>query len=155
MGLPRELVIQLAEELMGEHGLQTWSFKLDHAKNRLGACDYVSRTLSLSKHLVKNGDEAVIRETVLHEIAHALVGPGHGHDVVWQAQARKLGVDPVASYRGDHAAQFFPRAKWALTCSNCATVVAERHRRRMRSNDYACARCGPTLGRLHWVEREL
>ena len=32
-----------------------------------------------------------IKEIVLHELGHALVGPGHGHDDEWQAMAVKVG----------------------------------------------------------------
>ena len=52
-------------------------------------------------------DEAEVRETILHEIAHARVGASHGHDAVWQAEARRIGstgrrlVDPHAPWRGD------------------------------------------------------
>ena len=29
-------------------------------------------------------------DTLLHEIAHAIVGPGHAHDAVWQTAARRI-----------------------------------------------------------------
>lgn len=30
-------------------------------------------------------------DTVAHEVAHALVGPAHGHDAVWRRKAVELG----------------------------------------------------------------
>ena len=41
----------------------------------------------------RNGPEEV-RDTILHEVAHALVGPGHGHDTVWKATAAQVGARP-------------------------------------------------------------
>ena len=32
-----------------------------------------------------------IRDTLLHEIARAIVGPGHAHDAVWRTAARRIG----------------------------------------------------------------
>ena len=36
-------------------------------------------------------DDAEIEDTLLHEIAHALVGRRHHHDAVWRAKAREIG----------------------------------------------------------------
>jgi hypothetical protein len=33
-----------------------------------------------------------IKNTILHEIAHAIVGENHGHRQVWQEKAIELGV---------------------------------------------------------------
>lgn len=33
-----------------------------------------------------------IENTILHEIAHAIVGVGHGHRLKWQEKAIELGV---------------------------------------------------------------
>ena len=39
-----------------------------------------------------------ILDTIRHEIAHALVGPGHGHSIVWQHAAKQVGADTSATY---------------------------------------------------------
>ena len=150
MALSKEAVSKLAQDLMSKHGLAGWRFQFDHARTRLGACDYRKKVLSLSRHLLTQEDFALVRETLLHEIAHAQVGPGRAHDAVWLAAAQALGIEGDVTYRGAADQEIFPRPRWALVCQHCGTVVAERHRRRMRIEHYACARCGPGVGTLAW-----
>lgn len=75
-----------------EHGLSDWSFKIDKAKRRLGSCQYYSKTITLSVHLLKLPQEEII-QTLLHEIAHALVGPRAGHGPRWKKQALAIGCN--------------------------------------------------------------
>ena len=42
------------------------------------------------------GNEEEIRDTVLHEIAHAIAGPEAGHGPLWKATARRIGATPRA-----------------------------------------------------------
>ena len=44
--------------------------------------------VELSVSFVRRATWSDIRDTLLHEIAHAIAGPGHGHDAVWQTAAR-------------------------------------------------------------------
>lgn len=83
--------LKLGRELMAAHGLSDWSFGLDRAKTRAGVCRPAKREISLSAHLTRLHPEDEVRDTILHEIAHALVGPGHGHDRVWRAKALAIG----------------------------------------------------------------
>ncbi|MFI7587086.1 SprT-like domain-containing protein [Spongisporangium articulatum] len=82
---------RLARGLMARHGLLGWSLVFDNAKTRAGICRQDRRQIGLSRVLTALHDEAEVRDTVLHEIAHALVGVEHGHDEVWRAQARRIG----------------------------------------------------------------
>lgn len=84
-------VTQLAHELMTLHGLTDYTFQFDHAKRRLGQCRRGDMIISLSIHYVTNNNPELIRDTILHEIAHALT-PGHMHDHVWKSIAYKIGV---------------------------------------------------------------
>lgn len=138
-------VQSFAQQLLREHGLSGWRFCFDNARNRLGSCDYRRQVITLSRHLCGQGQQ-VVAETLLHEVAHALVGPGHGHDAVWQAQAIALGVPPQAT--SDE--RVLPRPRWQLVCDGCQQVLAERHRRRLNLAYTACAKCGPDRGTLSW-----
>lgn len=86
---------RLAESEMAWHGLdaQGWTFKWDSARGRNGQTNYTKRTISLSKVLVPLRDESWVRMTIIHEIAHALVGPGHGHGAIWRRKFVELGGD--------------------------------------------------------------
>lgn len=85
---------RLARTLMAEHNLQGWRFAWDRAVCRFGCCHHSTRTITLSRPLTSSEpDEQRVRNTILHEIAHALVGPNHGHNLVWYAKARAIGCD--------------------------------------------------------------
>jgi predicted SprT family Zn-dependent metalloprotease len=131
---PEELaaVIRLAEELLAEHRLGGWSFDFDHAVRRAGSCHYGRRRITLSLQFARQVSEAEIRETLLHEIAHALVGPEHHHDAVWRARAKEIG----ASGERCHDRRFSP-PRYIVQCRNgCWSATAERRRRNI-----VCRRC--------------
>ena len=70
----------LAEHLLDHHGLRDWQVAYDSAKRRAGVCRFRDRTIGLSAPLTALHSEDDVRDTILHEIAHALAGPRHGHD---------------------------------------------------------------------------
>jgi predicted SprT family Zn-dependent metalloprotease len=82
-----------ARDLMREHGLQGWRVIPFHSRSNAGECRYGTNTIALSIPLLVNGNasEADCRNTILHEIAHALVGAGHRHDHVWHQQFVSIG----------------------------------------------------------------
>lgn len=85
-------------ELMAIHGLDGWTFQFDTAVKRFGCCHYSRRLITLSRRLVELNDSATVELTMLHEIAHALVGGWHGHDAVWKRKARELGHSGNRTY---------------------------------------------------------
>ena len=121
---PLGAAIDLATELMDAHGLVGWRIKLDHARRRAGQCDYSKKTISLSRLYVRHAGIDHIRDTILHEIAHALVGPRHGHDAVWRQKAREIGCTATRCH-----SLSFARARWVMTCPNGCFLV-ERHRKK-------------------------
>jgi predicted SprT family Zn-dependent metalloprotease len=106
----------LAKSLMVKHGISDWAFKFDTAKRRFGCCIYVTKTISLSKHLVLLNSEYKVMDTILHEIAHALT-PGHGHNDVWRRKAIEIGCNGERCYSSDDT--IVPNAKYVATCSGC------------------------------------
>lgn len=136
---------RLGRQLMDEHGLTDWGLTLDTAKRRAGVCRFDRRTIGLSAPLARLHGEAEVRETVLHEIAHALVGPRHGHDAVWRATALRIGSSGERCTPGDA-----PRvpAAWVGVCPAGHTV--ERHRRPERVA--SCRRCAPGFSAAHVFE---
>lgn len=129
---PLAAALELGAELMRLHGLEGWKLKLDHARRRAGQCDYTAKTISLSRHYVRYAETAHIKDTILHEIAHALVGPHHGHDLVWRNKAREIGCSAMRCHSLN-----FSRAAWVMYCpKGCFTV--ERHRRK---SGLVCANC--------------
>lgn len=129
------VVADLARREMARAGLTPgWSLTWDHARRRAGYCSYKDKKISLSKPLMALYDEAQVREVIAHEIAHALVGPSHGHDRVWAAEARRLGSTGRPSLSADLPR---PPAPWRGICPNGHTY--ERYRR--PAQKASCSRC--------------
>lgn len=128
----------LARNLMDAHGLHDWSLVFDRARTRFGLCVYGPKRIQLSRHLVKLNDEAQVRDTILHEIAHALVPRGAGHGPVWRRKAREIGCDAKRCY--DTKEVVTPPGKYTATCPNCARVI-KRFKRRRKRRRVACGEC--------------
>lgn len=86
---------ELSRRLMKEYGLieKGWTFLFDNASRRFGLCDYDRQRIQLAKPLVEINPFKAVDNTIRHEIAHALVGPYHGHDEIWRAKAIQIGCD--------------------------------------------------------------
>lgn len=86
----------LAIELMNIHMPdlinQGWYFDWHYKKVSAGTCSYFKKAIQLSKPITELTDEAEVRDTILHEIAHALT-PNHGHDWVWRKKALEIGCN--------------------------------------------------------------
>ncbi len=109
-------LLDYARQVLAEHDLPGWAVKWDRAKRRAGNCDYRTKTLSFSAPLARVLEAEIMRGVVLHEVAHALTGPGHGHDRVWRATAIRIGASPEARLPGSLPA---PEPSWVGTCPRC------------------------------------
>lgn len=77
------------------HKLVGWNLVFDHAKRRLGVCKHRRKQIGISSYMLADPEtsEQNVKNTLIHEIAHALVGKKHGHDAVWKAKAVSIGCD--------------------------------------------------------------
>ena len=89
-------VARQARALMDEHGLEAWAFRFSAAESRLGECREREKVIRLSRRHAVNGDPREVRDTILHEIAHALAGAAARHGPAWKAVAKRLGATPKA-----------------------------------------------------------
>lgn len=126
----------LARDLMDSYGLASWGFAFDRAKTRHGQCDYTNQRITLSSYFVELNEEPLVRETILHEIAHAIAGSSAGHGPRWQALARNLGVRPVA-----RKASTMPKGRYKGVCS-CGYP---HNLHRMPKRSYYCQTCRDTI----------
>jgi len=139
----------LATSLIRDHGLVGWSVEFDRAKSRAGVCRFDRRVIGLSARLTRLHSPDEVRETVLHEIAHALVGPRHAHDAVWRRTALAIGST------GERClAEEAPRVvgAWLGVCPAGHTM--ERHRRPERVA--VCGLCTSSFDLAHvfeWTHR--
>ena len=141
-GSPEQRIRQLQEKQdwallhMRQHGLNKWSFQFDHSSRRAGCCNYRTRRISIAFDLARTGTDVEIHDTILHEIAHALVGKKHNHDAIWKAKAREIGC----SGKRTHSYQF-AQPRWAVSCVNhCWEQTAQKRNPRL-----ICRTCGGKL----------
>ncbi|ACU41830.1 SprT-like protease [Mycobacterium phage Taquarus] len=139
--------VHITSRLMREHDLIGWTVDLDNARRRAGVCKYNIRVISLSKHLLRLRSYEDTMQTITHEIAHALVGPGHGHDYVWARKHRELGGNGQRCFEME---DIDPTAPWIGTCSHGKQFA--RYRQPKRLEGWRC-RCRPSSSPVVWKKR--
>lgn len=122
-----------AETLLEKHGLQSWRFGFDQAMRRGGRCTFDRQEISVSEQFAFAASDEEVTDTILHEIAHALVGPKHGHDATWKAMAKRIGCSGHVTHNIE-----FSVARWVLTCTTCGWREPRLRRRR----GLVCKGCG-------------
>ena len=132
-------------EAFGLIGRAGWTFGFDNAKRRLGCCHYRKRMVTMSRHYLSKNTPEQFRNTLLHEIAHALAGPGAGHGPEWVAVARRIGCNGRRCGEAD-----MPEGAWRAVCGGCSRAYS-RHRRPKTMTGWYCKKCGGTEGALTWA----
>lgn len=132
-------LVSLGYSLLRQHELSEWAFKLDRSKTRAGLCNFGTQTISVS-HLLAQQDEANIRNVILHEIAHALVGPSHQHDSVWKDKAIAIGSDGKRCHNMQLCI-----APYRVACY-CGKIDLCRHRLTRKLYQTKCTHCQSNLG---------
>lgn len=135
---------------MDKHGLilRGWQFRWSKRRRVCGQCDQRNRIIELSKPWVLVNDwEPHILDTVRHEIAHALVGPGHGHGPIWRACAERIGASPCRSESLSNPAP----GKYQAICPGCGHIYHSYARKR---GQFSCSPCAfKVFGRRMYSER--
>jgi predicted SprT family Zn-dependent metalloprotease len=140
-----EEIGRLASGLLAVHGLQDWSFSFNRRKREMGLCLYEPKLIQLSLHFILLNDDAAVRDTLLHEVAHALTGPGHGHDVTWKRRCLEVGAIPERLCDDVN----MPVGRWQAICPGCG-MLHHRHRKPKHLVGWWCRHCGREHGRLTW-----
>jgi hypothetical protein len=86
-------VSKTARQLMDQHDLKDWRIEITNHKTSFGKCYHSKRVIGLSSILLPHCNDSSVINTITHEIAHALVGPRHKHDMVWRNKHISLGGD--------------------------------------------------------------
>ena len=122
----RLMAAQFANRKLEEHGLRkkNWRFRINSNKRRLGVCRYRQRTIEISEHIFSLGKEKV-ENTILHEIAHAMLPAGVGHGPEWKRLARSIGCDGKTR---SEVSMDVPH-DWIGTCTECGRTVSKMHRK--------------------------
>lgn len=128
-------ILSLANHLLQVWGLSTWNVQFDNAYTRAGCCHYNKRIISLSRNLITLCDAKQVQDVILHEIAHAITGPGHAHNQKWKHWAKRVGANPQACLRNAPR----PSPKWLGRCPAGHEITRYRRSRKPLS----CAVCAP------------
>lgn len=144
--MDRGKLASTAGELFKLHGLafRGWRMEFRNYAHRLGSCCSRRRIIALNAFYADRNTEAHVLDTLLHEIAHALVGPSHAHGPVWKAMARKLGCNPKACSKTGIVIR---PGKWQASCPTC-TRQFHKYRKPRYKHGYYCPSCGKDKGRL-------
>ena len=136
---------ELVASEMDWHGLlPQWKATYDHGRRRAGMCVHASKTLSFSRHMIARGSPVNMRNTLLHEIAHAVAGPRHGHDRTWRAIARQIGCDGQRC----HTMELAPPT-WLYGCSAGCWHVPRFKRSHLSASTHTCRMCGAACMFVH------
>lgn len=159
---------QLARALMQQHGIAAkgWTFQWSHGKRRMGETRIQQtrdprtgkvvkhKLIRLSKHLVAMNPQSIVRDVILHEIAHAFAGIQNGHNQVWKAACIKVGAKPQRL--ADETVEVV-QSRYAIVCNLCQSELAQRHRQsspKSLANAY-CKHCGKeSQGKLKLLDRQ-
>lgn len=120
---------RMTRDILTEHGLGHWKIVFDNKARTAGWCNHGITTIGYSKKLLAARPYMDSRNTVLHELAHALVGPRHGHNVIWQRKCLELGGDGKQKHNFVN-----PEAPWMARCEH--GCVCDFHRKPTRR--YRC-----------------
>lgn len=84
-----------AFRMLRRYGLHNWNFVIKDYGNEtwLGLCEYCSNTISINSQVAKHGTFRTVKNIILHEIAHAVLGPGFEHGTIFHDTAVSMGCE--------------------------------------------------------------
>jgi hypothetical protein len=107
-----ESYIQLCNDLFKKYKLHNWKCTVNKEHNEWsGICRHSYKRIELSHYLFRCSDEYIL-DTILHEVAHAIVGYEQKHGSTWQRVAREIGCSGEI-----HGAKI--SEKYLAICGNC------------------------------------
>lgn len=123
------------ERALERAGLDGWRVAFNNRKTALGTCRFRDNTINFSTHHLKAQSLETMRDVALHEVAHAIAGPGAGHGPEWKEAACNLGARPERIAANAEKLQ----SKMCLKCPSCKKEINAWRRPRRASS---CAACG-------------
>jgi predicted SprT family Zn-dependent metalloprotease len=125
-------ICKFAKEQIDKH-CPEYRLAFNKRKRALGVCDYRKKQIQLSLIHMKIQPLDIMKNTVIHEVAHALT-EGHHHDRVWKRKFIELGGD------GQRLCTIceMPKGKYTYECPNCKKVS---HFYKQVKAERACGEC--------------
>ena len=125
---------QWAVEQMNKWDLieEDWAFVWDNkAVRRYGQCRYHKKEIGVTKKMAILNTIEETKDVVLHEIAHAKTGSGHGHDAMWKRWCVRVGARPERCYKPESKGGTVKtvEGKYKLINKDTGEVYANYHRK--------------------------
>lgn len=117
-----------------------WEFGFNLNLMRGGVCRYGERRIEVSVSYCHRAPPRQVEGTILHEIAHAIVGYDEKHNGVFKDVCLRIGGDPRSCHEVEHTP---PRWMGQCGCGN----RFPRHRLSRRARTGVCPKC---RGRIRW-----
>lgn len=117
-----------------------WTFGWFKSERVMGRCVERRRVITLNSRFVLHNPKRLVVETILHEIAHAVVGCKFNHGPEWQAAAVAFGVSPDAKCSADVK---FGDPRYVGKCPKCqrSTAIRRVSRRNGSVIIWVCREC--------------
>jgi predicted SprT family Zn-dependent metalloprotease len=129
----------IAKKLMIQHKLFDWTFVWNtRCKSRGGCTKYDEKIIEVTKEYALKITQEMFVNTVLHEIAHALVGHENGHNHVWKNKAISIGCNGKVCHNVN-----FVEFKYEIQCL-CNTYKYHRKTRviqKIEKGNVKCRKC--------------
>jgi hypothetical protein len=140
------MALDLLKKHLGNHkslcGEWLVKFKWDQCQSRMGLCDGIATygrvvTVSLSLPIAEANPIQVSKDTILHEIAHALTFSGKTHGKEWKAKCVEIGALPERTTAGIIIPEYHGKT-YTYVCPKCR---CKHTRKRRRNTSFACTPC--------------
>lgn len=135
----REELIREWEVQKAKWELSEWELKFSNQKRHLGCCSPRKKIISMSRAFMQTNPFSVMKDTLLHEIAHALHSIETGktnHNNTWKKFALKVGCEPKRCATGEGLNM--PKGNYIGVCLVCGK---ETHFYRRVRRSYSCSHC--------------
>ena len=132
----------LANQLMKQYLSPDWHFMWMNTKRSCARCSFRFRLIELNSTYIQFAPDDDIKNSILHEIAHAIAGPAAGHGWAWKIACRQVGCAGDRLARGEHIDNFvMSQAKYVADCPCGVPHI----RNRKATGIYTCSQCKTPL----------
>jgi predicted SprT family Zn-dependent metalloprotease len=138
---------------LGYPELYGWRVTTNNRKRAFGVCNYRTKQIELSNILIPHMTNEGIKDTIIHEIAHALTR-GHNHDHVWRRKCielggngNRVGNDDKFNSNPDVIRQQI--SKYTLICPTCGLKIFKN---RKPKKNISCGKHGNYYNPQHKFE---
>lgn len=129
--------LQILELYNDYKGVDTskWKIELNNTKHFIGLCKYKLKTIYLSKPYLELNSIEIMRDTLLHEIAH-IFNPRDGHGSNFKHTCHTLGCCGFSNCKDKELKS--PEGKYKYKCISCGRI-ASKHRKYTKY--HSCGKC--------------